>query len=109
MLIIKDYARQRHQGQRSDWTDAAWLQVGTIEDMVLLKLIGYLGYVHLMRIKSARLRILNKIPRLPSIIIENLISSFGEFSKIITATVEELDDVKESVKFVPKRLRKALN
>ncbi|PGY08720.1 DNA integrity scanning diadenylate cyclase DisA [Bacillus sp. AFS031507] len=117
MLIIKDYAFDRDIKAREV---IGRMQVmatsGTIEDMVLLKLMGYLGYVHLDENKSPRgYRILNKIPRLPSIIIENLISSFGELSKIITATVEELDDVegigevrakkiKEGFKLIKERL-----
>ena len=67
---------------------------GSIEDIVLLKLMGYLGYVHLDENKNPHgYRILHKIPRLPTVIIENLISSFGELSNITNATVEELDDV----------------
>ena len=36
---------------------------------------------------------LHKIPRLPGLIIENLVQQFGSFSDIHKATVEELDDV----------------
>jgi diadenylate cyclase len=117
MLIIKDYAFDRDIKPREViGRMQAMATSGTIEDMVLLKLMGYLGYVHLDENKSPRgYRILNKIPRLPSIIIENLISSFGELSKIITATVEELDDVegigevrakkiKEGFKLIKERL-----
>jgi diadenylate cyclase len=117
MLIIKDYAFERNIKARDVLGRMqAMATSGTIEDMVLLKLMGYLGYVHLEENKSPRgYRILNKIPRLPSIIIENLISSFGELSKIISATVEELDDVegigevrakkiKEGFKLIKERL-----
>lgn len=38
-------------------------------------------------------RMLNKVPRLPPIIIDNLINRFEEFPNIITATVEDLDEV----------------
>lgn len=117
MLIIKDYAFDRDIKAREVLGRMqAMATSGTIEDMVLLKLMGYLGYVHLDEYKSPRgYRILNKIPRLPSIIIENLISSFGELSKIISATVEDLDDVegigevrakkiKEGFKLIKERL-----
>ena len=117
MLIIKDYAFDRDikardvLGRMQSMTSN-----GTIEDMALLKLMGYLGYVHLEENKSPRgYRILNKIPRLPSIIIENLISRFGELAKIISASVEELDEVegigevrakkiKEGFKLIKERL-----
>jgi diadenylate cyclase len=117
MLIIKDYAFERDIKTRDVLGRMqAMANSGTIEDMILLKLMGYLGYVHLDENKKPRgYRILNKIPRLPSIIIENLISSFGELSPIITATVEELDDVegigevrakkiKEGFKLIKERL-----
>lgn len=38
-------------------------------------------------------RILNKVPRLPMTIIENLIASFPKLQMIMLATIEELDDV----------------
>lgn len=38
-------------------------------------------------------RILSKIPRLPSSIIDNLINEFGNFQKILKASTELLDDV----------------
>jgi diadenylate cyclase len=117
MLIIKDYAFDRDIKARDVLARMQSMATsGTIEDMVLLKLMGYLGYVHLDENKNPRgYRILNKIPRLPSIIIENLISSFGELAKIISATVEELDDVegigevrakkiKEGFKLIKERL-----
>lgn len=117
MLIIKDYAYDRDVKAREVLQKMQVLaNSGTIEDMVLLKLMGYLGYVHLDENKNPRgYRILNKIPRLPYIIIENLISCFDELSNIITATVEELDEVegigevrakkiKEGFKLIKERL-----
>lgn len=117
MLIIKDYAFDREVKAREVLQRMQVLaNSGTIEDMVLLKLMGYLGYVHLDENKNPRgYRILNKIPRLPAIIIENLISSFEELSNIISATVEELDEVegigevrakkiKEGFKLIKERL-----
>ncbi|WML58195.1 DNA integrity scanning diadenylate cyclase DisA [Neobacillus sp. PS2-9] len=95
LLIIKDYAFERDIKAREVLQRMQVLTAsGNIEDTVLLKLMGYHGYVHLEENKKPRgYRILHKIPRLPSIIIENLISSFGELSKIMMATVEELDEV----------------
>ncbi|MGG3468853.1 DNA integrity scanning diadenylate cyclase DisA [Neobacillus pocheonensis] len=117
MFIIKDYAFDREVKARDVLQRMQVLaNSGTIEDMVLLKMMGYLGYVHLDENKNPRgYRILNKIPRLPAIIIENLISSFEELSNIITATVEELDEVegigevrakkiKEGFKLIKERL-----
>src|SRR3954452_9730286 len=70
MLIIKDYANEREIQARDVLQRMQSLaNSGTIEDMVLLKLMGYLGYVHLEENKFPRgYLILNKIPRLPSFI-----------------------------------------
>ncbi|TKH46275.1 DNA integrity scanning diadenylate cyclase DisA [Paenibacillus sp. FSL R10-2782] len=38
-------------------------------------------------------RVLNKIPRLPNVIIHNLVERFGRFPQVMTATIEELDEV----------------
>ncbi len=46
-----------------------------------------------MTIRSRGYRILNKIHRLPSTIIENLVNYFGNFEDILSATIEELDEV----------------
>ncbi|CRK85255.1 DNA integrity scanning diadenylate cyclase DisA [Neobacillus massiliamazoniensis] len=95
ILIIKDYAFERDiKAQEILQRIQAITGNETIEDMALLKLMGYVGYVHLDENKCPRgYRILNKIPRLPAVIIENLITRFGILSNIISATVEELDEV----------------
>lgn len=44
-------------------------------------------------ISTRGFRILNKIPRLPMNIIENLVSYFGNLQRVLVASIEELDDV----------------
>ncbi|WP_251553854.1 DNA integrity scanning diadenylate cyclase DisA [Neobacillus muris] len=116
-LMIKDYANHREINPDETLQRMQSLaQSGAIEDTALLKLLGYLGYVHLDEFKHSRgYRILNKIPRLPSVIIENLINRFENLTKVLAATVEELDDVegigevrakkiKEGFKLIKERL-----
>ncbi|GHI00523.1 DNA integrity scanning diadenylate cyclase DisA [Neobacillus kokaensis] len=95
MLIIKDYAFDREvKPEEVLQRIQAAVNSTNIEDMALLKLLGYNGYVHLDENKKSRgYRILHKIPRLPAVIIENLIGTFGDLCSIIAATVEDLDDV----------------
>ena len=38
-------------------------------------------------------RLLSKVPRLPSQVINNLVKHFGHFGAILQASIEELDDV----------------
>ena len=66
----------------------------SLDESMMLKILGYNGYIHLDEVIHARgYRMLHKIPRLPGLIIENLVQQFGNFSDIHKATVEELDDV----------------
>lgn len=117
LLIIKDYASERDVKAKEVLKKLQNMSNGSvIEDTALLKLLGYNGYVPLDEGKCPRgYRILHKIPRLPMIIIENLINRFDQLPKILVATVEELDDVegigevrakkiKEGLKLVKERL-----
>lgn len=115
-LIIKDYSFDREIKAKEVVQKMQAMAYEPIDDMTMLKLMGYLGYVHLDENKCPRgYRILHKIPRLPAVIIENLITSFNVLSGIIAATVEELDDVegigevrankiKEGFKLIKERL-----
>ena len=117
LLIIKDYAFEREVKTRDVLMRLqGMVSIDPIEDAILLKALGYQGYVHLDEFKCPRgYRILHKIPRLPLVIIENLINSFGGLPKIIAASVEELDEVegigevrarkiKEGFKLIKERL-----
>ena len=46
-----------------------------------------------MQVSPRGYRILQKLPRIPSQIIENLVVTFGDFPRILQASIEELDDV----------------
>lgn len=117
LLIIKDYAFEREVKAREVLMRLqGTVSIDPIEDAILLKALGYQGYVHLDEFKCPRgYRILHKIPRLPLVIIENLINNFGGLPKIIAASVEELDEVegigevrarkiKEGFKLIKERL-----
>ncbi|WP_066390043.1 DNA integrity scanning diadenylate cyclase DisA [Neobacillus mesonae] len=95
MLIIKDYAFDRNvKPEEVLQKIQASVNSSNMEDVALLKLLGYFGYVHLEENKKPRgYRILHKIPRLPAVIIENLIETFKDLCSIIAASVEELDEV----------------
>ncbi|MGD6840879.1 DNA integrity scanning diadenylate cyclase DisA, partial [Bacillus thuringiensis] len=57
-------------------------------------LLGYHGYVHHDdAIYPRGYRVLNKIPRLPIVIIENLITRFETLPHVVSASVDDLDDV----------------
>lgn len=46
-----------------------------------------------MAVYTRGYRVLNKIPRMPSNIVENLVKSFKSFQHILDADLQKLDDV----------------
>lgn len=62
-----------------------------LEDNSIMRILGYDEQNE--AVKPRGYRILHKIPRLPSNIIENLVGSFGNLNEISTASIEELDKV----------------
>ena len=94
-LMIKDYVSNSEIDSKDvmvRFLDMA--RSGPIEDTVILKMLGYQGYVHLEEpINPRGYRMLNKIPRLPPIIVENLVSCFQNLPMIVSASVADLDDV----------------
>ncbi|KAB2329192.1 DNA integrity scanning protein DisA [Cytobacillus depressus] len=116
-LIIKDYAQSKEARTKEIFDKLQELSIGKmVEDTVILKLLGYNGYVHTDEYKCPRgYRMLSKIPRLPPIIIENLILRFKDLPAIVASSVEELDEVegigevrakkiKEGLKLIKKQL-----
>ncbi|HZJ76279.1 MAG TPA: DNA integrity scanning diadenylate cyclase DisA [Oscillospiraceae bacterium] len=62
---------------------------------LISKILGYGSGVDALDItvSTRGYRILNKIPRLPMAVIENLLEEFSDFQKILKASTEQLDDV----------------
>ncbi len=93
-LLIKDYLEES-----KDFNDAVKLIKNlSAEELVeipsLCKIIGYSPDLMLDIIISPRgFRLLNKIPKLPLVVIDNLIKAFGSFKNILNASIEELDSV----------------
>lgn len=97
LLIIQDYAITGE-----DKTPAqilAMINSWSAEDLLDLTLIaralGYPGNSNILdqSVCPRGYRILNKIPRLPLPVIENMVRQFGTLKKILKATIQELDDV----------------
>nr|WP_220186020.1 DNA integrity scanning diadenylate cyclase DisA [Paenactinomyces guangxiensis] len=61
----------------------------------LVRILGFPGNINIQEqaVSPRGYRILNKIPRLPANIIENLICRFETLPRIMLASIEELDDV----------------
>jgi len=91
-LLIKDYCK------RSDFEPEYMLkklqevnQTELLEDAQILKLLGYSSNTKLEDPVMARgYRILNRIPRLPSLIVTHIIKRFGTLNEVVKASTKEL-------------------
>lgn len=109
-LLIKDYAYEKDAKPMNIVQRLQELaQQEILEDSVLLKVLGYNGYIHLDEgVRPRGYRILNKIPRLPGLIVENLVNRFMNITNVINATVEQLDEVEGIGEVRAKKIREGL-
>ncbi len=96
-LLIKDYAKDASDDKVREIFQS--LKRLTSEELLdNAHLIRLLGYPSLSTIAEEGLhprgyRMLHKIPRLPAVIIQNLVERFNALPHIVHATIEELDEV----------------
>ena len=97
-LIIKDYMvpikkKRTTEKIMEDLEDLSYEDMG--KDKNIAKLLGFGTFDDYdeVGVYTRGYRILNRIPRMPNNIIENLISSFKSFQHILAADIESLDDV----------------
>ncbi|MDD2553460.1 MAG: DNA integrity scanning diadenylate cyclase DisA [Desulfotomaculaceae bacterium] len=98
LLVVQDYA-MNIGGEKTPSTILNIIRSWPSEDILELSLIaralGYPGSAGILdqHVLPRGYRILEKIPRLPLSVIDNLVKEFGTLSKILVATIEELDGV----------------
>ncbi|HET7579154.1 MAG TPA: DNA integrity scanning diadenylate cyclase DisA [Bacillales bacterium] len=93
--LVRDYAYDRDIDPRAVLEQLGKLPNEELMDEgVIIRLLGYSqGTPSDENIYPRGYRILHKIPRLPSAIIENLIKRFHHLNAIMKASIEALDDV----------------
>ncbi|MDB5055586.1 MAG: dna integrity scanning protein disa [Bacilli bacterium] len=97
VLLIKDYCREPNEDKIKEMKTA--MKRLSAEEMLdhqhIVRLLGYAPSITILEetISPRGFRILNKIPRLPSIIIANMVENFSYLPRIHSATIEELDKV----------------
>lgn len=97
LLIIKDYVAP---GKRKS-AEKILLEIQNLEheDLIVMekiaKLLGYENFDNYdeVGVYTRGYRVLNKVPRMPSNIVENLVKSFKSFQHILAADMQQLDDV----------------
>ena len=97
LLIIKDYMayKRRLNPQKVLFEIQAKNMDGIIESNIIAKNLGYDNFENYeeVAVYPKGYRILNKVPKMPSNIIENLVKYFKSFQHILLAELEELDKV----------------
>ncbi|WP_260838975.1 DNA integrity scanning diadenylate cyclase DisA [Heyndrickxia oleronia] len=110
LLIIQDYAsdvQSKPLEMLSRFQDIVSSDV--LDDNVIMKLLGYNNYIPPEEHVCPRgYRVLNKIPRLPITILENLVAQFKILPNILKATVDELDDVEGIGEIRARKIREGL-
>ena len=98
LLIIKDYmasAKKKKTPEKilEELSEISYEDV--MRETTVSKLLGYETFDNYdeVGVFTKGYRVLNKIPRMPSNIVENLISSFKSFQHILDADIESLDEV----------------
>ena len=98
LLIIKDYVVSKKKTPKAEkiLEELALLEYEELSNEYnIAKLLGYENFDNYdeVGVYTKGYRILSKIPRMPTSIVENLISSFKSFQHILTADIETLDEV----------------
>ena len=95
-LIIKDYSiREDKKTEKiiEEITNLSYEDL--LKEQSIAKILGYDSFSDFdeVGVYPRGYRILNKIPRMPSSILENLVQGFQSFQHIIEASIEDLDNV----------------
>ncbi|MGI6551253.1 MAG: DNA integrity scanning diadenylate cyclase DisA [Syntrophomonadales bacterium] len=96
LLMIRDYSRFPDKSAQDIFSTIMKSFEEDVSDAITIaKTLGFgtSASVLDMQVAPRGYRILQKLPRIPAQIIENLVGTFGDFPRIMQATIEELDDV----------------
>ncbi|RNA66142.1 DNA integrity scanning diadenylate cyclase DisA [Alteribacter keqinensis] len=96
VLLIKDYMKERTSDPIQILRQLKKLSSDELlDDQIIVKLLGYSKSPNLSEfaVCPRGYRILHKIPRIPPLVVENLIQKFEDLPHIMRASTEELDEV----------------
>jgi diadenylate cyclase len=95
-LVIQDYAAVTEKSPESIMGMInSWPAEDLLDLSLIARALGFPGSANILdqNVSPRGYRILEKIPRLPLPVIENLVKEFGSLKKILNASIEELDEV----------------
>ena len=96
LLIVKDYMKNKRKPAEKVLNEILLLdREELMNEATIAKLLGYniSDNCEEVAVSPRGYRILNKIPKMPNNIVENLINNFKNVQNILGAEIEELDDV----------------
>lgn len=95
LLIIKDYVAQKSKKQEAQKVLKEIRNSNNINENAIAKSLGYENFENYEEIAvyPKGYRILGKVPKVPSNIVDNLVKYFKSFQHILLAEIEELDKV----------------
>lgn len=96
LLIIKDYLTGKKKNAEKVFDDIISLsREELMKEQNISKLLGYeiSDNYEEVAVYPKGYRILNKIPKMPNNIVENLVKDFKNFQHILLAEIKDLDDV----------------
>ncbi len=112
-LIIKDYivpGRKRRTPEKVIENLQELEYEELLKETTIAKILGYETFEDYdeIAVYTKGYRILNKIPRMPTNIVENLVDSFKSFQHILAADIEDLDEVDGIGEVRAKAIKQAL-
>lgn len=97
LSVIKDYMAPGETRQSTEIREqlAEFSSEELLEPINFCRLMGYGANLNALErlVSPCGYRILQKIPRLPNAVVENLIDYFGSLQGVLEASIEALDDV----------------
>lgn len=97
LLMVKDYmvTSRKRKPEKVLEEIKKLSREDLMKSQVIANLLGYEDFDNYdeVGVYTRGYRVLNKIPRMPSTIVDNLVKSFKSFGQILDADIPELDDV----------------
>lgn len=111
LLIIKDYMVQEKKKENEVLEEIIKLNQDELLDSgVIAKILGYENFDNYdeVGVYTKGYRVLNKIPRMPNTIVDNLVKTFKSFQHILIADIPELDNVEGIGEIRARTIKQAL-
>ncbi|KMK74842.1 DNA integrity scanning diadenylate cyclase DisA [Alkalihalobacillus pseudalcaliphilus] len=112
IYLLKDYVKEKKTDVYETLRELTKSESPELlDDNEIVKILGYsrMTNVQDQSVMPRGYRILHRIPRLPNLIIENLIEKYGDLAHIMFASIDELDEVDGIGEARAKMIKNGLN